>query len=83
MSADRAGQYHYKDTPRLPLKGYDHQGRFTKAVKRQMLLLSSGTIKRIETFKPLSLTSVCRKVMEQIILETISKHVTDRKVMGS
>ena len=33
--------------------------------------------------RPVSLTSVPVKVMEQLIMETISKHMKDKKVIGS
>lgn len=46
MSAEGAGQYHYKATLRLPLKGHDRQGRFTKTGRKQTLLLSSGKTRR-------------------------------------
>lgn len=34
MSAGRAEQHHCKDTPRLPLKGYDHQRKVHKSCKK-------------------------------------------------
>lgn len=34
-------------------------------------------------YRPVSLTSVPVKVMKQLILETISKHMRDKKVSGS
>ncbi|GAB0177970.1 mitochondrial enolase superfamily member 1 [Grus japonensis] len=33
-------------------------------------------------YRPVSLTSAPRKVMEQIILETITKHMKDTKLVG-
>lgn len=34
-------------------------------------------------YRPFSLTLIPRTVMEQIILETFSKHIKNKKVMGS
>lgn len=35
------------------------------------------------SYKPASFTSVLGKVMEKILLESISKHMKDKKVIGS
>ena len=45
--------------------------------------LKTGTKEDPGNYRLDSLTSVCRKVMEQLILETIFRHMKDKKVTGS
>lgn len=81
MRAEGPGQSHCKATPRRALKGHDYQGRFKQTVTS--LFNISPVFKKdkenTENQRPVHLNSVFWKVMDQIILETISKHVKNRK----
>ncbi|GAB0177598.1 mitochondrial enolase superfamily member 1 [Grus japonensis] len=47
------------------------------------LVFKKGKKEDLENYRPVSLTSIPGKVMEQLILGVISKHVEEKKVIGS
>lgn len=62
----------------LPLKGHDGWGRFPRAGRRQ--IFKKGK-KDWAKYRPVGLTSIPGKVIEQIVLVTFSKLIKDRKMI--
>lgn len=64
---------------------FDDHGDWEKWLKtggKQMPLLSSKrTRRKTGSYRLVSLTSILRKMMEQLILKIISGHVKDKKVL--
>ncbi|GAB0208256.1 mitochondrial enolase superfamily member 1 [Grus japonensis] len=67
------------------LKGHGEQERCLKDWRKTnvTLVFKKGKKKDPGNYRPVSLTSIPRKVMEQLILGVINKHVEDKKVIGS
>lgn len=65
------------------LKGHSDWGMFLGPGRKQTSLLSARRAKEEPNNKPVSLTSIPEKMMEQILLEAISKQMKDKKVIES
>jgi len=83
MNTEGAGQYHYKAT--LHELGPGNQERIPRTERNPMSLLSSRRARRrIQGTTGQSASSWSfRKLTEQPVLETISRHIKHKKVTGS
>ena len=67
------------------LKGHGGQERCPRIgeVTSVTPVFKKGKKDDLENYRPVSLTAIPRKVMEQFILEVISRHVGNKKVIRS
>ena len=49
----------------------------------QKTTFRKGKKEDLKNYRMVSLTLICGKLMEQIVLETVSKQMKDKKVVGS
>lgn len=67
----------------ITLKAHDDWRRFLGTGKEQTSLLSSRMVRTLGNCNLVSLCSIIVKVMKQIFLENISRHVKDQKLIRS
>lgn len=67
----------------LSSKGHSNRGKFMMTGKSHIAPIFEDKKEDTGNYRPVSLTLVPRKVMEQIPLEAICKYMKEKRVIGS